>query len=220
MIIYKVTNKINNKVYIGKTKSDFNKRMNQHKHDALHSNKFNFYFYNAIRKYGWDNFIWEILTETDSESKLNALEKLYIATYGKMCNIYNCTNGSDGGFIFNENTLKKMSKLQTGRKHTKETIEKIRQANYGNKNGLGRKVSEETRKKLRNRKYSEETCRKISESKKGFKHSEETKKKISETRIKRGVARKEKNPMFGKKRPDLTKRNLENNHNKKSLQEK
>jgi group I intron endonuclease len=226
MIIYKAENIINNKVYIGKTIQTLNSRINQHKYEAFESNRYNFYFYRAIRKYGWDNFQWEILCETDSESKLNVLEKFYIAVYGKMNKLYNCTNGGDGGFSFTEETLKKMSKAQTGRKHSPETIEKLRQINYGNKYGLGRKHSLQTKKKLSliKQNQSESTKEKNRQAHIGKKKSEETKKKISETRIKNGIAKKEKNPMWGKKRPDLTKRNLKNNPGKyyksKNLMEK
>lgn len=48
MIIYKVTNKINNKVYIGQTVHTLNYRMAQHYKDARRDN---YYFHNALNKY-------------------------------------------------------------------------------------------------------------------------------------------------------------------------
>lgn len=54
MIVYKATNKLNDKVYIGITTKTLRHRMSIHKKDAKVKNT---YFYRAIRKYGFDNFI-------------------------------------------------------------------------------------------------------------------------------------------------------------------
>ena len=53
--IYKVTNKINGKVYIGQS-VDIGKRWRQHM-----TAKDDIYFHKAIQKYGLDNFIWEVI---------------------------------------------------------------------------------------------------------------------------------------------------------------
>ena len=58
-IIYKYTNQVNNKVYIGQTINEY-KRKYAHKH-AL--NSWRSYFHNAIKKYGYDKFVYEILEE-------------------------------------------------------------------------------------------------------------------------------------------------------------
>jgi len=63
MIIYKVTNEINNKIYIGQTVNSLDKRKSQHKADSNNKKKLIRYFYLAINKYGFDCFQWEILTE-------------------------------------------------------------------------------------------------------------------------------------------------------------
>lgn len=79
MIIYKATNKINGKVYIGQTEKDLEWRKNKHKQD---SKRIDTYFYRAINKYGWDNFEWEVIDNTAQNRKeLNELEKYYIAQY-------------------------------------------------------------------------------------------------------------------------------------------
>jgi group I intron endonuclease len=81
MIIYKATNLINNKIYIGKTIRTLDDRRKAH---IIESHNSKVYFHDAIRKYGENSFSWEVLTEADSESKLNVLEKFYIACYRKM----------------------------------------------------------------------------------------------------------------------------------------
>ena len=60
MIIYKVTNKINNKNYIGITSNPIDVRKRQHKYNSKNPK---YIFHKAILKYGWENFIWEILEE-------------------------------------------------------------------------------------------------------------------------------------------------------------
>lgn len=89
-IIYKITNKVNNKVYIGQTRYtlEFRWRQHQHKKDNTH-------FHNAIRKYGPENFSVEVLEECDYED-LNSKEIFYIAKYNSFAEGYNLTLGGDG----------------------------------------------------------------------------------------------------------------------------
>lgn len=89
-IIYKITNKVNNKVYIGQTRYTLEFRWRQHQHK-----KDNTYFHNAIHKYGIENFNLEILEECDIEL-LNSREIYYIAKYDSFKNGYNLTIGGDG----------------------------------------------------------------------------------------------------------------------------
>ena len=100
--IYKITNTINNKCYIGQTRTDINKRWNQHKFVSTDpSNKaYNYPLYNAFRKYGIDNFKWEILEELDDNLedlivKLNNLEIYYISKYDSLNNGYNQNKGGN-----------------------------------------------------------------------------------------------------------------------------
>jgi group I intron endonuclease len=169
MIIYKATNKINGNCYIGKTIQSLRNRKQNHKNDSFNRiNRYNSYFHQAIRKYGFDNFEWTILVKTDSESKLNALEKLYIATYRKMSKLYNMTDGGEGasGCIPSKETRKKMSIASKKHIRNKEWGEKI------SKSRKGHIVSEETKEKLKQanlgKKHSEETKHKISKSLKGI----------------------------------------------------
>lgn len=89
-IIYKITNKVNGKSYIGQTRYTIEFRWKQHQHK-----KDNTYFHNAIHKYGIENFSIEILEECNIED-LNSKEIFYIAKYDTFNNGYNLTIGGDG----------------------------------------------------------------------------------------------------------------------------
>lgn len=88
--IYKITNKVNGKVYIGQTRYTLEFRWKQHIHK-----KDNTYFHNAIKKYGPDNFQIELLEECPVEI-LDSREVFYIAKYNSFKDGYNLTIGGDG----------------------------------------------------------------------------------------------------------------------------
>lgn len=123
MLIYKATNKLNQKSYIGKTERTFNIRLSEHIND---SNKENLtsYFHRALKKYGIDNFEFTILAETDNVIDLNNLEIEFIAKLKTLKpNGYNITEGGTGG-----NTYKNLDS-----NFLKEIIEKsirTRKENY------------------------------------------------------------------------------------------
>jgi group I intron endonuclease len=91
--IYKITNKINNKSYIGQSK-DIEARWSEHKRTAFNDNRdeYEFPLYRAFRKYGIENFTFVILEETES---LEEREKYYINFYNSKENGYNQTSGGN-----------------------------------------------------------------------------------------------------------------------------
>lgn len=93
--IYKIQNKINNKIYIGKTElNDPLKRFNEHIKASKRNSINNRPLYKAINKYGINNFSFEVIEETDTP---NEREIYYIdkyKSYGKSG--YNATLGGDG----------------------------------------------------------------------------------------------------------------------------
>jgi hypothetical protein len=93
MVIYKYTNKINGKVYIGKTEARPSKRHRRHFTEARKGTSGA--FYNAIRKYGWKNFQYEIIDGANSSSELSYKEIHYIYKYNTLYpNGYNLTLGN------------------------------------------------------------------------------------------------------------------------------
>lgn len=180
MIIYKITNTINNKIYIGLTSKDVNKRISKHIMNKTYIGK-------ALKKYGTRFFDVSVIDVSDTFDTIKEKEKYWIKFYGcKSPNGYNLTDGGDGrvGFKITDETRQKMSKAHKGKKISLECREKLRRAN------LGHKHTEETKLKMGRpgSKHTEETKRKMSEAKKGRispnkgkKTSEVTRKKLSES---------------------------------------
>lgn len=84
MIIYKITNKINNKIYIGQTTKSAAERLNKHIIEARcqdNGNRPFNYFHSAILKYGEENFIIEQIDEASSIEELNNKEIYWIEFY-------------------------------------------------------------------------------------------------------------------------------------------
>ncbi|MDK0745660.1 GIY-YIG nuclease family protein [Clostridium perfringens] len=164
-IIYKITNKVNNKVYIGQTKKSFDMRYcytgtgiervyNFHKAKQKNNKKCNSHLIYAIEKYGIENF--KIDKEFDiaySKSELDNKEIYWIKYYNSFENGYNNNLGGQGN-----------------------------SGHYGIKNSFyGKHHSEETKKRLReiniNKHHSYKTRIKMSEKQKTrFKNLEERKK--------------------------------------------
>ena len=96
MIIYKITNLINKKSYIGKTERTFDARIKQHKR-SINSKSNVFALQKAFIKYGIENFSFVEIARARHRIELDELEKIYISTYdtfGK--NGYNMTAGGEG----------------------------------------------------------------------------------------------------------------------------
>ena len=70
MFVYKITNKENNKVYIGQSIRPIEHRFERHINDAI-NNKLNTHFARAIRKYGADKFYIECIDTASTQEELN-----------------------------------------------------------------------------------------------------------------------------------------------------
>lgn len=93
--IYKYQNLINNKIYIGKA-IDIAQRRRDHRSSSS-NRKDNCIFHKALRKYGEDNFSFEVIEECKKE-ELNEREKYWIKYYNSIIpNGYNMTTGGDSG---------------------------------------------------------------------------------------------------------------------------
>lgn len=93
--IYKITNIVNQKCYIGKTLDTVEKRWKEHQKDAFKSRNERRPFYAAIRKYGVDAFVTEVLEECN-ENIASEREVYYIEKYNSFHFGYNATKGGDG----------------------------------------------------------------------------------------------------------------------------
>ncbi len=91
--IYKITNDINGKIYIGKTYNSIEKRFKEHCKDRLKRKCEQRPLYSAMNKYGIEHFYIELLEETDNPEER---EKYWIEYYGSFKNGYNATTGGDG----------------------------------------------------------------------------------------------------------------------------
>lgn len=113
--IYKFTNRFNNKIYIGKTKGNPLGRKNKHKKIAEENG--GFYFHNAINKYGFDNFDYEIIFQSSSnlikeQEFTDTFEPIFIVEYESHFTQhgYNLTWGGGG---FDPESQKYYAKLRT-----------------------------------------------------------------------------------------------------------
>lgn len=93
--IYKIKNNINNKIYIGKTNQSIEERLREHIKDSTRRDNEKRPLYNAINKYGIENFSIEIIEECSPEI-LSDREKYWIEYYGSFKYGYNATKGGDG----------------------------------------------------------------------------------------------------------------------------
>jgi len=148
-------------VYIGKTCNDPKERWSGKGNRYKTSPK----FYNAIQKYGWDNFEHIILFRNLSQKEANEKEREYIKKYNSIEHGFNISKGGDGGGFL-------------GHHHSNEVKQILSEKMSGENNPFfGKHHSEETKEKL-----SILASKKTGENNPfyGKHHSEETKQIISE----------------------------------------
>ena len=131
MIVYKITNTINNKVYIGQTINSLEQRFNRHKQDAL-SGRLDTHFARALRKHGVENFIAEVIDTADSQEELTQKEYYWIGYYRAYEDGYNESNSM---FKCGGNTYAHKNQAEM-----KEISSKIRKTKIGGKNPAAKKV--------------------------------------------------------------------------------
>ena len=199
--VYKITNTVNNKSYIGISVHEPTQgRIKKHL-----SGRGNRVIANAVKKYGKDAFTYEVLEANVFDEFLPDLEVAYIANFNTVApHGYNLTHGGDHkipceetlrrmseakkgkrGNPHSAETRMKLSKLKKGKGHSEATRMKLSKLNKGEKNpNFGKPRPVETRRKIsesnRGQKRSEVTRQRISEAKKNI--SAQTRRKISEAK--------------------------------------
>lgn len=119
MIIYKITNIINNKIYIGQSILTLNERISSYIKEVKYSSK-NRPIIAAMKKYGFYNFVFSILEQDIFDKKiLDEKERYYIQKYKTLCSEsgYNVELGGNGPGKHSEETKSKISKSQLGQKN-------------------------------------------------------------------------------------------------------
>lgn len=155
-IIYKATNLVNGKIYVGQTIKPLRKRISGHLCEA-HLRADNTFFHNAIRKYGLKNFDWNIVYECKTREELNIMETFAIITYRSHFSGggYNLTFGGDGcnGRVLSPETRRKISLSHLGKTLSEEHKMKI------GKGGKGKKHTDEAKEKMRRKAVERERVR-------------------------------------------------------------
>lgn len=204
-IIYKITNLINNKIYIGQTTAGFNRRYSYfgnndiervykyHKHYKDIEGYYNPHLLNAIEKYGFDNFkVDKVFDIAFSKEELDIKEQSWISIYDSFENGYNRCEGGKGskGKKHTDEWKENHSSIMKGennpfygKHHTEETKEKL------SKCFKGKTLSEETRNNIskghigiepwnKGKELTQEHKDKVSESVKGLKNGHSNKYKV------------------------------------------
>ena len=196
--IYRITNLINGKTYIG-----------QHKYKKLDDSYMGSgkILKQAIKKHGIENFKKEILySRIQYKETADNMERFAIAkerAIGKA--EYNLADGGQGGDLgnaINKKISEALKNKNKGKKLSEETKQKISEKMKGNTNSKGKKLSEEARKKISEAERGKPGMKGEKNPMWGRHHSEETRKKLSEAKI------SEKNPNYGKSLSEETRKKI------------
>lgn len=110
MHIYKITNTTNDKIYIGQTIQK-NPKMRWYQHCADVKRGKDSHLCNSMRKYGLENFVWEIVDYADTLDELNAKEEHWLAYYRQIVECYNIREAG-GNKLHSSESIEKMKASQ------------------------------------------------------------------------------------------------------------
>ena len=129
MYIYKITNDINGKIYIGQTIKTVKERFSRHIGDCI---RLDTHLARAMRKYGPKHFHVETIDTAENQDELNKKEQYWIRYYNSMKEGYNETDAiyKSGGNTYQSKNKEEMEIIK----------EKIRQTKLGGKNPMAKKI--------------------------------------------------------------------------------
>lgn len=173
--LYRITNQLNEKVYIGQT-MDAGKRWGVHKSFARNDDKPRQYIHHAIAKYGSDNFVFEVIATCRTQENADTIEDQLIQQYDSRNKEkgYNLKTGGSHG-IHSEETKQKQ------REATQQQIAIKGHPAQGTKRTNEQRANMSLVQQAVENRFNEEALKKMSESHIGIKDSEETKQKKSES---------------------------------------
>lgn len=195
-LLYLITNRVNRKLYIGKTVCSLKRRWTQHISSAKKQSQYA--LHRAINKYGAENFDKCVLL-IGSQDYLIQMEQAAIERFDSRRNGYNMTVGGEGvSRPCSPETREKLRQINLGKRHTEETKKKMSEAHKGRPAPfLSPETRERIRQKLLGRKMSPEIVEKMSKARKGiatrgsgWKQTEEWKAKIKAINIGNQYSRK------------------------------
>lgn len=157
--IYQILNLVNGKRYIGQAQN-IQTRIHEHKRKRNKG-----YLYKAVNKYGWQNFEISVLEKVDDISKLDEREQFWLDLF----QTYVVSNGYN---------VCKIAGTTRGRKHTEETVRKIKET-IPDKSGENNPFF--------GKKHSAESLAKMSKNKIGKKYPKEVAEKRIASRIANGT---------------------------------
>lgn len=135
--IYVITNNVNGKKYVGQT-TDVDKRWYAHQYCSKNRTDHNIYLYNAINKYGIEEFTFKIIESNVSLSEVNEREEYWIKNLNTHSpNGYNLTIGGEGtkGYKMSDETKEKISKAAKYRFSRMSKSERLSITRHLPKNG-------------------------------------------------------------------------------------
>lgn len=175
--LYKITNQLNEKVYIGQTIDDKN-RWHAHKSFAKQALPVQ-YIHRAMAKYSSENFEFEVIATCRTQEDADETEKMLIIQYDSQNKEsgYNISHGGDQ--VWNRGLPREQQPMY-GKHHSEESRKKISASNMGK--DMPHKTEEQKKYMsniMKGRILTDEWKNKIGQARKGIKHSEESRKKMS-----------------------------------------
>jgi group I intron endonuclease len=220
MIVYKIENKINGKIYIGQTINLLKNRIIEH----IKENKNP--IQKALNKYGSESFNITIIDHGNSREDLKEKEIHWISFYNsKVPNGYNITNGGEGfSGSHTKESKEKNRQAHLGKKVSEETLQKMRkphgpmseetkQKHRGSNNPSKKpEVRKKISQSLKGKTFSKTHILNLSKSHTGFKHTEESLQKMRARKHTKETIQKIRESLTGRKHTEESLQKMRENH--------